>query len=83
VILPKDFIDNISAEALPDFLDHLIISSQGGDLYEGDLEHDRSCLLRELRKGSLFIEMTEDDENPSFGLISKERARELGFVPTR
>ncbi|MCP5169440.1 MAG: hypothetical protein H6999_06745 [Hahellaceae bacterium] len=79
MILPYDFIDSISAEALPDFLDHLIMSSLSGDVYEGNLVDDRARLINELRKGNVFIELSDDEESASFGLISKERARELGF----
>lgn len=85
MILPPDFINTISADALNDFLDHLIISNAGVDSYEGNLETDRQRLLTSLRNGSLLIEHRcdtehdDEDEQGSFCLIAREQAASMGY----
>ncbi len=84
MILPADFVDTISADALDDFLDHLITSNAGADSYDGDLAKDRAQLLQALRKGKLLIEHHGgDDENEddtgSFRLITADEAIKAGY----
>jgi hypothetical protein len=86
MILPPDFINTISNDALDDFLEHLIISNAGPDGYQGDLQSDRKRLLVALRSGQLLIEhrQDEDDHNDeegsaSFSLITRENAMTLGY----
>lgn len=77
MILPKTFIEEISEDALDDFLDHLILTNSGNESYQGDLENDRKRLLQALKRGDLLIDHSEEHE--SFGLISKEEAKSRGF----
>lgn len=84
MILPSDFIDTISADALNDFLDHLITSNAGADSYDGDLAKDREQLHRALRRGKLLIEhhagdSESEDETGSFRLITAEDAVKSGY----
>ncbi|ARU58979.1 MAG: hypothetical protein MI864_02600 [Pseudomonadales bacterium] len=79
MILPPEFIDTIDPETRDSFLEHLILSATGLEQYDGDLSADREKLLKALRRGDYFVEHADGDEEQTFGLISRDRAMELGF----
>ncbi len=80
MILPPDFIDEISTSALNAFLDHLILTTVGADSYSGSLDKDRETLLHDLKTGNVLIEQFDEFGESSFGLISKEKAMARGYL---
>ncbi len=81
MILPAHFIDSLNADTRDSFLEHLVLITQGADGYLGDLEQDKTQLLKQLRKGALLIEQFDDDTDANFGLITREQAVQNGYRP--
>lgn len=71
MILPTDFLDTLETDTQKRFLEDLLVAESGADAYTGDLDHDRERLLREIRRGVVRVEFSEETE--SFRLLSREQ----------
>ncbi|MBK8972015.1 MAG: YheU family protein [Hahellaceae bacterium] len=72
MLMPRDFLRELDADACERFLDSLIVAASGADSYDGELSRDRQRLRQQIERGDVIVEFSEVDE--TFRLLDRNHA---------